>query len=286
MFRKLSFPIVMGLAVVVGSAVSPAAQEVTGTVVLKSGERHTGNAIDYRVDRRVVSVRTGQHTQPRVDVNQVAYVDFGGAPDVNLNLTGSQEAVVLKDGTVLRGQVIEMAHENAQAATGPFLVIIRDTNGQEHRFPVERVGRVYFAGGTSAGTSGSGGGTTGSTAGGGVVVSGKQPWTSTGIMVRRGEVLRFNTTGEVRVGGGPDDVAPPAGVTGGRTAAGTPIPASIVGALIGRIGNGQPFGIGNQTSVPMPAAGMLFLGVNDNNFADNSGEFRVEITRGSSGIRR
>jgi hypothetical protein len=105
-------------------------------------------------------------------------------------------------------------------------------------------------------------------------------------MVRRGEVLRFNTTGEVRVGGGAEDVAQPAGVTGGRTAAGTPIPSSIVGALIGRIGNGQPFGIGNQTSVPMPAAGMLFLGINDNNFDDNSGEFRVEITRAASGIRR
>lgn len=142
------------------------------------------------------------------------------------------------------------------------------------------MGRVYFAGGTSSS------GTTGSTpsTGSGIVVSGKQPWTSTGIMVRRGERLTFNTTGEVRVGGGPEDVAKPAGVTSGRTAAWTPIPGSIVGALIGRIGNGQPFGIGDQTSVPMPAAGMLFLGINDNNFSDNSGEFRVEITR--AGVRR
>lgn len=283
MFRKLSLPLALGMAVMTGWAISPAAQEVTGTVVLKSGERHTGTQIDYRVDRRLVSVRTGQHTQPRGDVSQVAYVDFGGAPDVDLNLTGSQEAVVLKDGTVIRGQVIEMAHEDTQNASGPFLVIIRDTNGQEHRFPVERVGRVYFAGGASS----AGSGTTGSTspAGSGIVVSGKQQWTSTGIMVRRGETLTFKTTGEVRVGGGPDDVAQPAGVLNGRKAAGTPIPTSIVGALIGRIGNGQPFGIGDQTSVPMPATGMLFLGINDNDFSDNSGEFRVEITR-SGGIRR
>jgi hypothetical protein len=283
MFRKLSWPAILGLAVLTIWSGSVAAQ-VTGTVVLKSGEQHTGRDIDYRHDRRVVSVRTGQDTQPRVDVSQVAYVDFGGAPAVDLNLTGSQEAVVLKDGTVVRGQVIELAHENANDNTTPFLVIIRDTSGQEHRFPVARVGRVYFAGGASTSTSGTTGSTPG--AGSGIVVNGKQPWTSTGIMVRRGEVLTFKTTGEVRVGTGSDDTANPAGVMGGRTAAGTPLPQSIVGALIGRIGNGAPFGIGNQTSVPMPASGILFLGVNDNNFDDNSGEFRVEITRSGRGGRR
>ena len=31
----------------------------------------------------------------------------------------------------------------------------------------------------------------------------------------------------------------------------------------------------------MPAAGQLFLGVNDDGFEDNQGEFRVEITRRS-----
>ena len=39
-------------------------------------------------------------------------------------------------------------------------------------------------------------------------------------------------------------------------------------------------------AVTMPAAGQLFLGINDNDFSDNSGEFRVEITRSGTGIRR
>ena len=57
-------------------------------------------------------------------------------------------------------------------------------------------------------------------------------------------------------------------------------PTDLPGALVGRIGpNGQPFGIGGATSVPMPAAGQLFLGVNDDGFEDNQGEYRVEITR-------
>jgi hypothetical protein len=67
-----------------------------------------------------------------------------------------------------------------------------------------------------------------------------------------------------------------------------PLPTSLAGALIGRIGNGRPFGIGNQTSIPAPAAGQLFLGINDGQLDDNSGEFRVEITRSGTGdpVRR
>jgi hypothetical protein len=279
MFRKLSWPMILGLTVVtLGSGTLQA--QVTGTVVLKSGERHTGRDIDYRQDRRLVSVRTGQDSQPRVEVGQVAYIDFGGAPEVALNLSGSQEAVVLKDGTVIRGQVLEVAHENNTDTSSPFLVIIRDSNGQEQRLPVGRVGRVYFAGGaaTAQPTTGTNPATS-STQGAGVVVSGKQQWTSTGIVVRRGESVTFNATGEVQLSVNADDVALPGGAKSGRVSATAPLPQTVAGALIGRIGNGLPFVISNQTSVVMPAAGQLFLGINDDHVGDNTGEYRVEISR-------
>ena len=51
----------------------------------------------------------------------------------------------------------------------------------------------------------------------------------------------------------------------------------LAGALIGRIGNGAPFAIGNQTSIVAPASGVLFLGVNDDGFADNQGNFQVIV---------
>jgi len=63
-----------------------------------------------------------------------------------------------------------------------------------------------------------------------------------------------------------------------RTAAGAPLPSVHAGALIGRIDNGQPFGIGNQASVPMPNAGILYLAVNDDERGDNAGEFVVTLT--------
>jgi hypothetical protein len=284
-FLKLSWPLMLGLTLATLGRGALQAQ-VTGTVVLKSGERHTGRDIDYRHDRRLISIRTGQDAQPRVDIEQVAYIDFGGAPEVALNLTGSQGAVVLKDGTVIRGQVLEVAHQNTDTSS-PFLVIIRETKGQEQRLPVGRVGRVYFAGAaaTAQPTTGTGAAPA-ATPGAGIVVSGKQQWTSTGIVVSRGESVTFNVTGEVQLSANAEDIALPAGAKSGRVSATAPMPQVVAGTLIGRIGNGLPFVISNQTSVVMPAAGQLFLGVNDDQVGDNTGEFRVEISRAGRGRRQ
>jgi hypothetical protein len=57
------------------------------------------------------------------------------------------------------------------------------------------------------------------------------------------------------------------------------MPDQIAGGLIGRVGDGEPFGIGDQRSVAMPADGQLFLGVNDATLEGNSGHFNVKITR-------
>ena len=83
-----------------------------------------------------------------------------------------------------------------------------------------------------------------------------------------------------------NDVATAAGSKSGRKAAGAPLPTAMAGALIGRIGNGQVFGIGNQTSIPAPNAGTLFLAVNDDQLSDNAGSFGVEVTAGANQRRR
>jgi hypothetical protein len=119
-----------------------------------------------------------------------------------------------------------------------------------------------------------------------IVVPSNQQWTRTGLTVRQGEMVTFNSTGEIRMGLNAEDVATVAGSKSGRLAPRSPLPNNLAGALIARIGNGRPFGIGDQTSIPMPASGQLFLGINDDNLADNSGEFRVEITRSRAPIRR
>jgi len=110
-----------------------------------------------------------------------------------------------------------------------------------------------------------------------ITVSGQQAWTPTGITVRKGQTLTFNTTGEVQLSADGNDKASAAGSTSGRYAQRAAMPRALAGALIGKIGNGQPFGIGNQTSIVAPASGQLFLGVNDDSFGDNQGSFQVTV---------
>jgi len=281
MHRTTRLPLLLSFAALLAAAPSGAEAQVTATAVLKSGQRHTGTNLAYRADGRQVIVRTSQADEPRIPVDQVAYIDFGGTADPsNLNLSGSQEAVVMRDGSVQKGQIIELGHTNKADLSSPFLVIFRTENGEERRLQSNQVARVYFAGGQpSTGSSGSGGSAvTLPATGQGFTVSAQQHWTPTGIVLNRGDVFTVNASGEITIGGGDNPKSTPGG--SGRTDPANPLPNGSTGALIGRIANGQPFVIGTQTRIQAPAAGQLFLGINDTTVADNQGAYQVQVRTG------
>ncbi len=116
------------------------------------------------------------------------------------------------------------------------------------------------------------------TQGGTFTVAANRQWTPTGIRVNQGEVLRFTSSGEIRFTGNADDRAGVAGSPAHKFVSGAPLPTALAGALIGRIDSGLPFGIGDQTSITVPATGLLYLGTNDDNVSDNSGQFQVVIS--------
>jgi hypothetical protein len=65
-----------------------------------------------------------------------------------------------------------------------------------------------------------------------------------------------------------------------------PVPGNQAGTLIGRVGSGGLFGggrifaIGTMSQpITMQADGRLMLGINDDNFGDNSGAFSVTINK-------
>ena len=115
-------------------------------------------------------------------------------------------------------------------------------------------------------------------------VSGRKEWTSTGITVQEGQRVTITATGEVKFSH--DD--PPEGPNGGGKPCYPnpaihrwtfPAPNLSCHSLLGRIGHdGTPFEIGRSTTFRATASGLLYLGVNDNFFGDNSGSWTVVVT--------
>jgi hypothetical protein len=115
------------------------------------------------------------------------------------------------------------------------------------------------------------------TSGQSIIVDARQRWIDTGINVTQGDLVMFDVTGDVRLSDDQSDLAGPGGARSGRRAPDAPLARQTAGALIGKIGNSNAFGIGNQRSIRAPDSGRLFLGVNDDYLADNAGHFEVQI---------
>jgi hypothetical protein len=262
---------VVAVAVAALSFTALAAQE-TATFTLRSGERLTGNLVDMSGSGFTIRVN-GQ--ERKISSGDLALIDFSNSTMSNADwnrLSGGQHVIWLRNGETLTGRLSDVSGGNPKKLTV-------NVNGAERSLTSNEVSRIALARPTSAvATSGSGTGAT-VPGGEGIAVPATQAWTPTGITVRRGETITLNTTGQIQLGPDSNDIAGPAGSTSGRRAQSVPMPQFPVGALLGRIGNGAPFAVGDQTSIPMPAAGQLFLGINDDNVSDNQGGFRVQITR-------
>jgi len=112
-----------------------------------------------------------------------------------------------------------------------------------------------------------------------VRVNAKQRWTDTGIDVRAGDILTFESNGTIQMSGDTNDKATPAGSTNGRRAPEAPLLNQLAGSLIARIGGVGPIYIGDRGSVTVPVTGHVYLGVNDDYLDDNAGFFTVRVSR-------
>jgi hypothetical protein len=110
-----------------------------------------------------------------------------------------------------------------------------------------------------------------------VIVKATNRWTSTGVSVRAGDVIRIESAGTVQLSADVADTSSPGGAGSGRRAPSAPMPDRPAGGLIARIGNSAPLFVGADRMLRANASGQLYLGVNDDHLADNQGEFRVKI---------
>jgi len=257
-----------------------AVAQARATLLLKSGSRVSGDLVDMGAAGLTVSVN-GQ--QQQISTNDVAVIDFGGDAS---NLPGSEVSrasgaafLVLRSGEVVDGRLYDVG------GASPLRISV-DTSSGRRDYTSNDISRIYFGGGVP-GQSAPAGGTSQPGASGGqtITVAGNQQWTQTGIWVNRGDMVTFNASGQVQLSADTSDTATPSGSN--RYASRAPLPSVLAGALIGRIGNGRPFGIGTQTTpVPMPASGVLFLGVNDDVVNDNTGQFSVTVRGGRTAPAR
>jgi Ca2+-binding EF-hand superfamily protein len=112
-----------------------------------------------------------------------------------------------------------------------------------------------------------------------VRVDSRQPWTATGIYLRAGEVVTYRASGTIQMSTNSEDRATPAGALSGRTARNSPRPDQRAGVLLFRVGNGPVGVLGENGSFTAPTSGELYLGVNDDHFPDNTGEYQVVVSR-------
>jgi len=280
MFKRTIFALAVAAVTYVGAV---QAQE-NATLTLRSGERVAGQLVDMGGVGFTVRVN-GQERQ--IPTNDVAVIDFTGGTmtaDDWSKVTAGNQVVWLRNGQTVNGTLYDIA------GTSPLKITLRTGNG-DREFSSSEIGRIVLsqtdAAAAAVGTPAAAATPTLVAAtGNGIVVSSKSAWTPTGLTVRRGEVLTFNTSGEIQLSKDAGDVSGSAGAKSQRYSANAPLPRAFAGALIARVGNGEAFAIGNQTTVTMPAAGQLFLGINDDGFEDNVGEFRVEIARSGGRNRR
>jgi hypothetical protein len=262
---------------------APAAAAQSATLVLRSGERVSGELVDMSDSGFQMRVSGSSR---RIPTGDVAVIDFGGGsfPPAEVDqVTDGKHVVVLSNGQTVRGRVYDIG-----GAT-PLRISV-DTDSGRRDFNSNEVRRIYLArpGGSSSVDS-----RTSQTpsaplpaTGGQIRVPANQRWTDTGITVRKGDRVSFNANGQVQLSTAANDNATPAGAASGRRPSG-PMPNVLAGALIARVGPVAMFGIGNQTgALTMPADGRLFLGVNDDEVSDNQGEFTVDVRPESSGLNR
>ncbi len=283
-FRHMATTVLLaGALLVPGQVLAQGSDDIT--VLLRSGERVSGRLED--LNGGTLFVRVSPNDQRKLPVADVALIDYvGGAqglPETELgSARGADHVLVMRNSQLVSGRLTDI--EGGVGSDKPAerrVYVFRTTGGEERRVAAEQIGRVYL-GQFPSGQAGQAGSADSKLSmpesAAGVRVPANQAWTATGIRVNEGQNVTFSVQGEVQLSAAADNRATAAGAEGGRRAADrAPLPSALAGALVGRVGNGAPFGIGNQTNVPMPATGELFLGVNDDEVGDNSGGFVVDV---------
>lgn len=251
-------------------------ERVSGELTYKGGTVYTLNGKDYQ-SNDIAMIQFAPGDPSAAELQQI--------PNIDNNPTEHERHVfVTRDGQVIFGKIYHISPD------GSTISYDRRGGGRQD-ISANQLARVYvnpagarsvFAGVVSS-SAANAVATSGVMSAGAISVPANQPWTDTGITVKKGDRVSFISNGQITIASGPNpEFIATADGSGTFTAprTGYPVPALPVGGLIARVGNGAAFPIGsNSQAITMPANGRLYVGVNDDQFGDNSGAFAVTIRR-------
>ncbi len=280
-------------AIALATAGVAGAQE-QATVLKRDGTRVSGRFEAWNRNNNALYLRVTPGDQRIIPVGEAAVVEVAGNAD-NLPANeieaarGGDHVLVLRTGEVIRGRLLNIeGGEGSGKEEEPRVLSFKPNDGAERRARFNEVRRLYFGNfpaslGPQTPAPPAAAAPEAPLPAGAVRVPANAGWVSTNFALRRTDRMQFSTEGQVRLSDDAEDKAGPAGSLRGRYAPNAPAPTLLAGALIGRIGNGPAFAIGDQTQpLPVPGDGVLFLAVNDDQTSDNEGVFTVTIrvTRG------
>jgi hypothetical protein len=261
----------VGLLSVLTALPVDAQDGIVATLVLSDGQRPSGELLELDARGYTLRVSGKDQVYPVSRVAAIEYVAPALPAAVQARIDGGESLLVLRNGQVIPGRLVDIGGTNPKRLTvetpSGQRVFLSNTVGQIYLFPLKANAATAAAAQVQPPA-------------GAIIVPGNQAWTNTGITVMRRENIAFTGTGDIMiaatassgVGGSPAVTSPNSRY---------PVQRAPVGALIGRVGtNGTPFEIGTNTApVMMPLAGVLFLGINDDNFDDNTGSYTVNVKR-------
>jgi hypothetical protein len=298
MKRIISFCLLASLVVVASTANAD-------TIHLKNGSVIKGKVASYADDQFVVVLDTGSSrymSRAMIFIGDVARIEFDSAGGAGAELNPSRETSTPRETSPLviapreteressssrpnkpsGGQTRDTAPSDSQpgsssreTAREPVKEPVREPENAATTAPPAEVPEVAPT------TRKSGPVKTIN-----VDVAAKREWTSTGVIVKRGDRIRITATGTVTLDPTAQHTSGPEGTD--LTDARKLMTDRPTGALIGVIGadNDDFIFIGRSAEFTATRDGLLFLSANEGTLSDNSGAFKATIEVQSQSARK
>lgn len=295
--RKLA-PMFALVAIVAATIVANA-----DTIYLKNGSVIKGKVASFSDDQFVILLNTGSDrfvSRAQIYIGDVARIEFDGTPGA----VGADAAPAPQNVPQMKGDQVASRDENSPPPPSPASGDQRDKPAVEpqHDAAPRDTPPPDSSAGTQRDTDNSPPPSTqpppapadnadslpplsskGPVKTASVDVIAKRDWTSSGLIVRRGDRIRIRATGVVTLD-------PNAGVTSGPEGIDQADPKKLMqdkptGSLIAVIGadNDDFIFIGRSNEFTAARDGLLFLSVNEGTLSDNSGSFKANIEVASAG---